>query len=616
MRFATFEYNSHQDYGLVLCNPLDDRDWVYAPDRIEQMVDERMSIKGAFSPWTRPSFIENNAWPETLVSLLALGVPGMDAARRMDDFIRRFAEQGDPLLLKQAGHPVDGVQLCPPVPQPGLVLGVVGNSAGFLRMDPSRGRNLYHPHCHQRTQTSLIGHGEPIVVPAASDWIAGTTELGIIIGAPGREIRREDAMRHVAGYVVVNDCAHQGYYNLWRQTLNTVAAPHFHASNVASWLGKKSDTMCPVGPYLVTPDEVGDPYDLMCYYRENGVLRNRAHTGALATGIEEVIYWLSQFMTLQPGMLIHFGAAGRDGVMVDHAAMPGPDYCIEIEIENVGTLRNPVVELSKNDWRAPEDVSRRIHPSPSVRKLLSERREIIRQPEDWRLKQTKHFWPLLANSEPGARRTNIEPRPNPLTYNTPVSALAPSGTEVMLPPRARRLTVTCEMALVIQSVTKAISAEQADHHILGYVVLAALHDSSFADYLIAPHILHAKMAQIYPRWPEHFNVVSRSPVPLETIEGREMTLEIDGIGQMTGSTDAYLLNGSTVIEELSTYITLLPGDVISLGETEATLTIPVDYHLPAGTQLRAAVNGLDPVVALLNDQRRSSNGGDSRPYYS
>src|SRR6185436_2345439 len=119
-----------------------------------------------------------------------------------------------------------------------------------------------------------------------------------------------------AGYTVVNDGLGSLYTRRWAELDHAAGAggTHFHAANTASWLDKKSDGMLALGPWIVSAEEVGDPYDLLCWYRENGVVRNRAHSGALVCGIEETIHWLSRFLTLEPGMVIHFGAMGQDGL--------------------------------------------------------------------------------------------------------------------------------------------------------------------------------------------------------------------------------------------------------------------------------------------------------------
>jgi len=608
MRFATFVYAGAEHWGLVVQDPWSGADWVFDPIKIEELADTLVSLKGHGYRWYRPHFMDGKKWPHSLVQFLALGQQGIDAARRMFDFVSRYIEQGDIVLLRKAGYPMTSLTLRAPIPQPRLLLGVVGNNAGFVRMDTARARNIHLPACHLRPQTSILAAGQPIVIPEGNESWGGTTELGVVIGTGGRDIPREEAMDHVAGYTVVNDGSPSWYGQRWKRldglaSTHHTAEFHFHAANTASWLGKSIDTMCAIGPFLVTKEVVGDPYDLMCYYREGGVLRNRTHSGALCCGIEELIHWVSQFITLEPGMLLHMGAMGRDGVRVDQSADFGTNYFVEAEIEQVGILRNPVVLLDKRDWRAVDDPGRSIHPVPLVRDLIAVGRDCLDEPENWSLAETRHFWTLTANCGKARELQGIAPKPYPMAYSAPVTALAISGSTVRLPHCARTIRVTCELGLVIKSLTLKVSPEQARQHILGYVVLAVLRDSSFEDSLIQPHFLDANMPELYNRWPDGFNIISSSPIPLADEAGRKMTFSVDGIGEVHGSTDAYVLDGPTVISELSARITMLPGDVVSLGRTAPLLTIPFDRRLPPGTHLQASIVGLGQVTAILDDQR-------------
>ena len=138
------------------------------------------------------------------------------------------------------------------------------------------------------------------------------------------------------------------------------------------------------------------------------------------------------------------------------------------------------------------------------------------------------------------------------------------------------------------------------------MVLAVLRDSSFEDGLVQPHLLDANMPEIYNRWPDGFNIVSAQPIPIEGEAGRKMSFAVDGVGETHISTDAYLLDGARVVAELSRWITMLPGDVISLGRTGPLLTIPCDRALPDGTRVHASIDGLDQVTAILDDQRLSA----------
>jgi 2-keto-4-pentenoate hydratase/2-oxohepta-3-ene-1,7-dioic acid hydratase in catechol pathway len=502
--------------------------------------------------------------------------------------------------------PLSRVRLQAPVPEPRLLLGVVGNNPGFLRMDPGRGRNLQQPKCHQRTQTSIVGPGQPIVLPGGGEQWAGTTELGVVIGRGGKNIPREMARTHVAGYTVINDGLGSLFARRWAELdrIDGGGRGHYHAANTASWLDKKGDTMLAMGPWLVTADEIADPYDLLAWYREGGMTRHRGHTGALCTGVEELIHWLSKFLTLEPGMVLHLGATGQDGLVAAGPQDFSAAYTVECEIERIGVLRNPLVAPAVADWRPEDDPGRKIHPSPMVRRRLAAGAAALRR-EEWKVGEVRHFWTVLGNSREGARLERTTPRPYPLAYNAPAAALGAPDRPVVLPAGARRITGVCELGVVIGSVTRNVTPDEANRHILGLVVLATLRDSSFAEDLVQPHVLQAPIPDIYGRWPEGFNVAGTTPVAADH-RNRRMSFEIEGLGRVEHSTADYLLTPAQVIAELSRGITLLPGDVIALGLPGAALELPADRPLDAGSRLRAAIEGVGDVSAPLVDERASA----------
>ncbi len=346
-----------------------------------------------------------------------------------------------------------------------------------------------------------------------------------------------------------------------------------------------------------------DPYDLLAYYRENGVTRSRGHTGALCCGVEELIHWLSQFLTLEPGMVLHLGATGQDGLPAGPPSHYGPDYHAECEIERIGVLRNPIVAPATHDWRGDDEPGRCVHPVPVVRKLVAEGRTSIRGAADWKVRDARHFWTLLANSQEGAALERSAPRPYPLAYNAPAGSLARAGSRVVLPPVTRVVTGVCELAVVIRSITREVAPEDASRHILGFVALAVLRDSSFAEALVRPHPLQAPIPDIYCRWPEGFNIVSATPVALDNFRGRRMRFAVAGVGEVEHSTDAYLLDAPQVVAELSRGITLLPGDVIALGLPGRGLEMPAGQRLPENARLTASIDGVAEVSALIADRR-------------
>ena len=177
--------------------------------------------------------------------------------------------------------------------------------------------------------TALIGHLDPIVLPRVSQEVDYEAELVVVIGRGGRHVPRERALEHVGGYAVGHDVSARD----WQ--LNKPGK---------QWMaGKTFDTFAPVGPELVTPDEVGDPQSLGIRLRLNGQTMQDSNTAQLIFGVDELIAYLSQIVTLEPGDLIFTGTPPGVGMARKPPVWLKPGDVVEVEIDRLGTLRNPVV---------------------------------------------------------------------------------------------------------------------------------------------------------------------------------------------------------------------------------------------------------------------------------
>jgi len=130
--------------------------------------------------------------------------------------------------------------------------------------------------------------------------------------------------------------------NQWKdfaRNSNPNGDPTFEELLITSYYGRATDGFAPIGPAIVSKDEVADPYNLLMYTRQNGIERDRSYTNSMVVGIENTIEYLSQFMTLYPGTIIHMGAMGIDGITIHEDVRIGADEPVEVEIERVGRLR-------------------------------------------------------------------------------------------------------------------------------------------------------------------------------------------------------------------------------------------------------------------------------------
>jgi 2-keto-4-pentenoate hydratase/2-oxohepta-3-ene-1,7-dioic acid hydratase in catechol pathway len=184
-----------------------------------------------------------------------------------------------------------------------------------------------HPIIFTKARTSIIGPGDAVV--AGNDPLSSTDyegELAVVIGPGGRKISADRAFEHVYGYTVIND----------------VTARDLQKRHVQFFIGKSVDTFCPMGPALVTRDEVDDVAALGLRTRVNGELRQDTKISALIFDIPTLIATLSEAITLQPGDVIATGTPKGVGIGFDPPRYLQPGDIVEVEVDGIGTLTNPI----------------------------------------------------------------------------------------------------------------------------------------------------------------------------------------------------------------------------------------------------------------------------------
>lgn len=173
---------------------------------------------------------------------------------------------------------------------------------------------------------TLIGPGEPIVIPPITSKVDYEAELGVVIGTRARGVSIENALDAVAGYVCVND----------------VSGRDLQFAD-GQWVrGKSLDTFCPVGPALVSASEIPDPQVLGIRAILNGEVMQDSTTANMVFGVAEIVAFVSQAITLEPGDLIATGTPAGVGVFQDPQVLLQPGDEITIEIDGIGSLTNPV----------------------------------------------------------------------------------------------------------------------------------------------------------------------------------------------------------------------------------------------------------------------------------
>jgi 2-keto-4-pentenoate hydratase/2-oxohepta-3-ene-1,7-dioic acid hydratase in catechol pathway len=177
---------------------------------------------------------------------------------------------------------------------------------------------------------TLIGDGDPVVLPPESTQVDYEAELGVVIGTKAKRVSERDALDHVEGYICVND----------------VSARDLQFADGQWTRGKSPDTFCPVGPRLVPREEIGDPQSLAIRCIVNGEALQDSSTAQMIFSVAEIIAYTSQIITLEPGDLIATGTPAGVGVFRDPKVLLKDGDEVSVEIEGLGTLTNPFIKES------------------------------------------------------------------------------------------------------------------------------------------------------------------------------------------------------------------------------------------------------------------------------
>ncbi|MHB1294963.1 MAG: fumarylacetoacetate hydrolase family protein [Anaerolineae bacterium] len=229
------------------------------------------------------------------------------------------------------------VTLKAPVPAPGKILALAGNYGEHIREGGGQAaaKDTMVPQVFIKPATCLVGPEEEIRLPGPiCTSVDYEGELGVVIGRQCHNVPAHDAMAYVGGYLVVNDVS--------GRRLN-IAAPREMTPRAAyfDWLnGKWFDTFAPMGPYLALKDEVPDPQALQLTTRVNGQVRQQTGTEDMLFTVPEIVAWISQFVTLEPGDVIATGTPAGVGATTGTFLQAGD--VVEVEITGLGVLRNRV----------------------------------------------------------------------------------------------------------------------------------------------------------------------------------------------------------------------------------------------------------------------------------
>ena len=244
-----------------------------------------------------------------------------------------FGENGteklqDWLKNNQDSCPVvgDDVRLGPPLMRPSKIVCVGLNYAEHAA---ESGMDIpEEPVLFFKATSAIVGPNDPIIIPKGSEKTDWEVELAIVVGKKASYVSEKDALNHVAGYVLHNDVSERA----------------FQLERSGQWVkGKSCDTFAPIGPFIATPDEIGDPNNLNLWLTLNGEEMQNSSTSDFIFNIQHVVSYISQYMTLLPGDIISTGTPFGVGLGLKPPRYLKDRDVVELGIEGLGTSRQTCI---------------------------------------------------------------------------------------------------------------------------------------------------------------------------------------------------------------------------------------------------------------------------------
>lgn len=240
-------------------------------------------------------------------------------------------------LPAQHVRPLHGARLNAPLSTPGKLICVASNYAAHIEESGRSApvdRHVITPWLFLKPPTTVVGPGAAVPVPRGGQAVDWEVELAVVIGKPGKHIPVARGLDHVFGYTIINDISE-------RRFKAPEGRPEREWDKFFDWLhGKWFDGFAPMGPWIVTADEIADPQALTLELRVNGGVRQHGSTAQMIYPVAELVAFASSIMTLMPGDVIATGTPQGVGAATGEFLRAGD--VVECMVEGVGTLVNPV----------------------------------------------------------------------------------------------------------------------------------------------------------------------------------------------------------------------------------------------------------------------------------
>jgi acylpyruvate hydrolase len=279
-----------------------------------------LDIPDAASHFGRKYHVRGHSFPTTMMDLLQWE-SGIDVVRQI---VQRYLKT--PKSERIMTRPLSSITLEAPISRPGKIVALGKN---YLDHVEETGSDVpKFPVVFAKFPSSVIGPDDHIHIPEVSSMIDWEVELGIVIGKCCRDVSEKKSLEYVAGYTVIND----------------VSARDIQMNDVQWVRGKSLDGFCPMGPCIVTQDELDDASKLKMHTKVNGVLKQESSTSEMIFNVRKIVSFLSKSFTLEPGDVIATGTPSGIGFVREPPEFLKAGDRLELYIEKIGYLRNKVIQ--------------------------------------------------------------------------------------------------------------------------------------------------------------------------------------------------------------------------------------------------------------------------------
>ncbi len=311
-------------------------------------LNRALAIKLAYDDAGAPEAEADSLVPSDIISFLERGPTARKAAKAALDFAIDSLDRYDAPDVLRAGAvvPLSALRLHAPVARPGKIIGVSGSHPD-PRNDTTAGRRV--PELFLKAPSAVIGPDEEIELPSWDASFDFGGELAVVIGAPIRNATAEEAIESIAGYCVATDLSAR--FPESSQSPSSPSSPSSSPNWGSDSIRKSCDTFSPLGPALVTPDELSNPDELAIRSSVSGEVVHISSMKELRFPVASIVTFAASIMTLEPGDVILTGTPGAPAIAGERRWLRDGDL-IEVEIDSLGRLRNYVTSDSRGKARS------------------------------------------------------------------------------------------------------------------------------------------------------------------------------------------------------------------------------------------------------------------------